>query len=164
MNLLEAISLDVAPSPPPLLDFPSPQQKYSGQLKTVLLAEDNDDLRYVMECSLTAMGYLVIACANAQLACSAFHSHPAIDLLLTDFEMPGKSGVELARELTGICPPLPVIVLTGSTLSSETLQEIHDRHWIYISKPCRLPHLEATLAEVLIHERSSAANAEELAA
>ena len=164
MNLLEAISLDVVPSPPPFLDFPLAQQKSFRQGKTILLAEDDDDLRYVMECTLTAMGYLVLPCANAQLAISAFHSQSVVDILLTDFEMPGKSGVELARELTGICPPLPVVVITGSTLSPEILQEMQDKHWIYISKPCRLPHLEATLANILTPERALTAKLKELAA
>lgn len=118
-------------------------------LKTVLLAEDDEDLRYVMECSLRAMGYDVVACADAQLASAAFHAHPAIDILLTDFEMPKRSGMELARELTTSCPALPVMIVTGSILSSAAMQEIHDRRWTYVSKPCRLSALESTLQEIL---------------
>ena len=64
--------------------------------------------------------------------------------------MPGQSGVELARELTSLRPSLPVLIITGSTLSPETLREIDDKRWIYIAKPCRLPSLEATLERILL--------------
>ena len=125
--------------------------------KTVLLAEDDDDLRYVMECTLTAMGFVVVACADAQLASTAFLAQPAVDILLTDFEMPRKSGLELARELTVLRPTLPVMIITGSLLSPAAVQEMHQRRWIYVSKPCHLPALESTLKELLMTERSAAA-------
>lgn len=118
-------------------------------LKTVLLAEDNDDLRYVMELSLRAMGYQVVACADAHLASAAFRSHPAIDLLMTDFEMPRRTGIELARELTALCPALRVMIVTGSLLPPSTMQEIHERQWTFVSKPCRLSALEITMKTML---------------
>jgi CheY-like chemotaxis protein len=40
--------------------------------------------------------------------------------------MPGRTGLELARELTAIKPMLPVVVITGSVLSSELLEELQD--------------------------------------
>lgn len=126
-------------------------------IKTILLAEDDPDLRYVMDCSLQAMGYRVVACADAQLASAAFHSHPTVDILLTDYEMPRRSGVELARELTTLDPSLPVIILTGSLLSAAIMQEIHDRRWTFVSKPCHLSALEVTLRQKLKLEQQSIA-------
>ena len=55
----------------------------SRQSKTILLAEDDHDLRYVMECTFKAMGYQVVACADAQIASCAFRSRSTIDMLLT---------------------------------------------------------------------------------
>ena len=147
MKSLQAAALDLCSSSSP--DLPLPQRKAFRQPKTILLAEDDDALRYVMDCTLTSMGYRVIACADAQVACCAFHSRSGIDILLTDVEMPGRSGFELARELTKACPSLPVMIITGSTLSDETLQEIEDKRWIYVRKPYRLPSLEATLEQLL---------------
>jgi DNA-binding NtrC family response regulator len=123
--------------------------------KTLLLAEDDETLRLIMECSLSAMGYLVVACADASRASAAFRAN-AIDVLLTDFEMPGKTGLELARELTAIQPSLPVMVITGSMLSSEILQELQDRQWVYMSKPSNLSVVESIL-EKLIHVHDSLA-------
>ncbi len=122
---------------------------------TVLLAEDDDDLRYVMECALKSLGFLVVACPDAQLATIAFRHYAYVDILLTDFEMPGRSGVELARELTSLCPNLPVMVFSGSTLADTTMQEIHDRLWTFVRKPCRLADLGATLKSLLDSRRSA---------
>ena len=118
----------------------------------------------MMDCALTVMGYLVIACPDAQVAASAFRSRSAVDILLTDFQMPGRTGLELAREFAGLCPFLPVMLITGSILSPETLMEIQDNHWTYIAKPCRLPALAATLEQILGAERTPAMEAEHLAA
>ena len=147
MNLLEVAPVKYTRTPIPELS--ETERKVFRILKTVLLAEDDDDLRYVMECSLHAMGYLVVACADADLASKAFDSHPNIDLLMTDFEMPRKSGLELARELTALCPALPVMIITGSLLPDTTMREIRERRWTYISKPCHLITLESTMEAML---------------
>lgn len=154
MDLLEVVPAERGRSHFPELD--GPERKAPPALKTILLAEDDDDLRYVMECCLRSMGYVVVPCADAQLASTAFRSQPAIDVLLTDFDMPGKSGIELARELTALRPALPVVMVTGSLLSSDTMQELHDRRWTYVSKPCRLSALESILGELLVTERPAA--------
>ena len=145
-----AISCNLSETPETKLIVPRAVQ-------TVLLAEDNDDLRYVMEFSLRTMGYVVVACADGQIALAAFHAHPTIYVLLTDFKMPKKSGVELARELTNLRPSLPVMIITGSILPAVTRQELRDRRWTYLSKPCPLSHLESTLEIVLRAETMVAA-------
>ena len=133
-----------------------PKHAMSPDQKTILLAEDDDDLRLVMECSLSSMGYLVVACANAHLASAAFHTH-AIDVLVTGFEMPGKSGMELARELTATQPSLPVMVITGSMPSAEMLREMIERQWIYMSKPSNLSVVERVLKKLVTADFSLAA-------
>ena len=102
------------------------------------------------------MGYVVLACADAHLASAAFRAH-VVDVLLTDFEMPGKTGLELARELTGLQPKLPVMVITGSLLSAEMLQEIQDRKWIYMRKPSNISAVESTLANLTVNHNQLAA-------
>ena len=137
MHPLEAASLDLRS--PPFKELSLPQKKVIRQLKTILLAEDDDDLRWVMECTFTTMGYQVIACADAQLASAVFRSQPAIDILLTDFQMPGQSGMELARELTAVCPSLPVIIITGSTLSPRCCRRCRTKSGFMSANPtvCR---------------------------
>ena len=147
MHLLEATH--AGPGRVPVSVSTEMELNQSVPMKTVLLAEDNDDLRFVMECSLQTMGYRVIACADADLASTAFHVHPGVDILLTDFEMPRKTGLELARELTVLRPALPVMIVTGTVLPTATMQEIRERHWAYVSKPCYLSDLESAMQRLL---------------
>lgn len=123
---------------------------------TLLFAEDDDELRCVMECVLTAMGFAVVACANAQLASAAYHSHSHIDALLTDFDMPGRTGIELARELTDVHPLLPVAIVTGSFLTADLTSEIKRREWMHFSKPCTLSSLQTALTQSIARARDAA--------
>ena len=107
----------------------------------VLLVDDDDDLRQVMEWTLEAEGYAVVSCMDPQRASEAFRSHADIGFLLTDLQMPGKSGAQLARELTALHPSLPVMIVSGSTISAELTREIRDRRWTFLRKPFDVPAL-----------------------
>lgn len=122
---------------------------------TVLFAEDHDDLRELTTHLLKSMDFSVIACESAELASEAFHSRPAIDILLTDLQMPGRSGVELARELTALQPSLPVLMVSGSIPTHELLTEVRDRQWTFLSKPCRFTTLIAAMDTLLKANRES---------
>ncbi len=127
-----------------------------AKLQTVLLVDDDDALRQVMEASLSMMGYDVIACPDAQTASLAFHSSQ-VDVLLTDLQMPGRSGVELARELTLLHPALPVMIISGSLLTGELSSEIQRRNWRFVNKPCRPPGLAADIQSLLQARHESTA-------
>ena len=127
-----------------------PREHPSGRLrKTILLAEDQEDLRAVLTYFLQARGYEVVACEDAMQAAKTFRSESHLDLLLTDIEMPGKSGLELARELTTLCPDLPVLIVSGCSPSEEVLREIRIRAWTFISKPYGLPSLLAAVQSLM---------------
>lgn len=130
--------------------------KHAGT-HTILLAEDNDDLRAVMQVFLEAMGYTVFACPDGAVALQVFRSGVPVDLLLTDIEMPGKSGVELARELTALRSSLPVVFVSGSLLAGETRCEMQARHWVFLSKPYGFPALLATIQPILARGQQLAA-------
>lgn len=128
--------------------------------RTVLLVEDDDSLREMTAILLTTIGYRVIACSNAQIASHTFlagNLASPIDLLLTDIEMPGRSGIELARELTALRPSLPVLIVSGSLISSDLEREMQDRNWKFVGKPFRLPALLGTLEGLLPSAREISA-------
>ena len=124
---------------------------------SLLVVEDNDDLRQIMEMFLDMMGFAVTGCSDAATASEIFRSRGDIDLLITDLQMPGRSGMELARELTAFCPSLPVMIVSGSILSSECLREIHDRNWKFIPKPYGFPAMLAGIQHLLLPHRPMAA-------
>ena len=89
-----------------------PQRKVAQ--KTVLLTEDEDDVRELIQDMLAAHGYEVLAArdpADAMIRASAFQGK--IDLLLTDVVMPGGNGRDLARRLTATRPGTKVLYISG---------------------------------------------------
>ncbi len=83
---------------------------------TILLAEDNDDIRQSTAAILTELGYRVISTRNGEEAEARFDDEDgSVDLLLTDVIMPGISGKELAVRLLRKHPGLRFLFVSGYT-------------------------------------------------
>jgi len=84
--------------------------------ETILLVEDEPDLRELTEMVLSERGYTVIGAPSpAEAERLAGKNGAEIHLLLTDVVMPGISGRELAKRLTGRFPNLRVMYMSGYT-------------------------------------------------
>ncbi len=81
-------------------------------LKTILVADDNADLREMIVAILREPGYTVLAAADGYEALRVLVER-VVDLLITDVKMPGISGFELARQAKLMRPNLHVIYLSG---------------------------------------------------
>jgi PAS domain S-box-containing protein len=79
----------------------------------VLLVEDDELVREVLRRVLEQDGYEVVEAANGEEALGLASVHEDIELLVTDLIMPGMTGYELARQLTGARPALRVLTITG---------------------------------------------------
>ncbi|MEA2893136.1 MAG: hypothetical protein QOI05_3929 [Bradyrhizobium sp.] len=85
----------------------------AGKQETVLVVEDDADVRaYVVE-SLSALNYRVREAANAEAALSILEDSGPVDLLLTDVVMPGMNGRALAEAARLRRPGLKVLYMTG---------------------------------------------------
>jgi two-component system, chemotaxis family, sensor histidine kinase and response regulator PixL len=84
-------------------------------LPTVLLAEDDDDLRGVIATTLMEHGFDVVATKDGEDAFERLVGGPAIDVLLLDLQMPRLGGRELYERLRSYVRfrDLPVVVLTA---------------------------------------------------
>jgi len=82
-----------------------------GQKRTILLVDDDDSVRDVTSAMLDGMGYQVVEANSADMALNKLD--PAIDLVLTDFAMPGTNGAELAHMIRRRHPTLPIVFITG---------------------------------------------------
>ena len=88
--------------------------------ETLLIAEDEPAVRNLVASALRNDGYKLLLAASAEEALAIADAHRgAIDLLLTDAMMPGRSGVELAAILVERYPRLRAIIMSGYT--EETL-------------------------------------------
>lgn len=85
-----------------------------GGTETVLIADDEPQIRHVMRCALERLGYHVTACATGMDALDRIRAEPeAYALVVTDHTMPGMTGVELAQHIATIHEHMPVLLCTG---------------------------------------------------
>ncbi|HEY2926278.1 hybrid sensor histidine kinase/response regulator [Piscinibacter sp.] len=85
-----------------------------GQGQHVLYVDDDETLIVLVERILERAGYRVSGYQDAQEAVVAVREHPAgFDLVVTDFNMPKLSGLDVARQLARIRPELPVVISSG---------------------------------------------------
>ena len=85
--------------------------------KRVLVVDDELPVRELLGNMLTHLGHSWEAACNVTEALSKIES-TEFDLVLTDLNMPGTNGVELAREIKRRNPETPVILMTGSQLQN----------------------------------------------
>ncbi len=83
-------------------------------MKSILLAEDNDVLRFKLTDSLQTRDktYKILAASNGEEAIQLLKAHP-VDLLITDLKMPGVDGFALVAFMTREYPQTPIIVITA---------------------------------------------------
>jgi DNA-binding response OmpR family regulator len=115
----------------------------------ILLVDDDPDMRALTRTFLEHEGYGVFSSGDAERAAQIFRSVPEIDLLVTDLYMPGKSGMELARELKELRSELPVLMISGGMVDAAQKLRLEQEGWSFLAKPFRLPELLSTVHGIL---------------
>ena len=123
--------------------------------RTILVADDTPSVRLVVARICAANGYRVIEATDAADALRlAGASLGAIDLLVTDVDMPGMSGLELATELRKLMPGLPVCLVSGRDLDSGALVDLERRgRTAFLTKPFDLAELLVVIRSLLEDRR-----------
>jgi CheY-like chemotaxis protein len=84
-------------------------------MPTILLVDDDDAVRRVIEDHLASSGYDVLTALDTVVALDRLTTHPQIDLCLVDLVMPPHvpDGLAFAQSVRGERPDMPVILMTG---------------------------------------------------
>jgi len=98
---------------PPESAFPSPTA-ISDPARTLLVVDDDADVRRVLAQTLSSQGYQVLQAENSAEALRVARATATIHLLLTDFSMPGGNGLDLTRKFRTVHPKTPVLMVSGS--------------------------------------------------
>ena len=98
--------------PPNDLDAQMSLESLRGS-ETILVAEDDPNLRLVVARMLERFGYMVVLAGNGREALALFDALTGVDLLLTDVVMPDLGGPELVERLSGRGVAVPVIYMSG---------------------------------------------------
>lgn len=116
--------------------------------KTILLVDDQADVRRILERMLGALGYVVMTAASGHDALAlATARTEAVDVLLTDLEMPGMDGRELARAFQAQYPGVAVLFLSGELADERDGRDADADQ--FLMKPCTMNELSASLARLL---------------
>ena len=123
-----------------------PKQETQGGMETVLVTEDQENVRRLAVTVLSRLGYTVLTADGPVEALTIAGAYEGrIDLLLTDVVMPGMNGPEVAEQVTAIRPDTAVIYMSGYT------DDILDRHGVEVTKTNYLekPFTPKVLSEVV---------------
>lgn len=111
----------------------------------VLVADDSGIMRKIIIRSLKAVGVSeIVEAANGQEAIDAFKAEP-VDLILTDWNMPEKSGLDVVTEIRALGSQVPIIMVTTEAQKGQVIAAIQAGVNDYLTKPFEADDLRAKL-------------------
>lgn len=113
---------------------------------TILVVEDEDKLRRVIELQLRSAGFDVLQAGTAE---DAIKLCDGADLILTDLKLPGKDGLELLAQLRRQNSNTPVIVMTAFGTIENAVQAMKSGAVDFLPKPFSLDHLMAVVNKAI---------------
>jgi CheY-like chemotaxis protein len=117
--------------------------------EAILLVEDDDAVRELVQAVLSRKGYAVTAAANPKEGLEILAGHPRFDMLLTDVTMPGMDGREFAERCQAQRPDLRVLFMTGHVDVLVDDNGVLDPGLAVIQKPFAGPVLLARIRAIL---------------
>lgn len=125
--------------------------------RTVLLVDDEpENLRALSEI-LEDMGLGVIAYQDARAALAKLREGTRVDLVITDYLMPGMDGIELLSELRRLMPSVTVIMMTAFGNIDTYIKSVSLGVFEYINKPIQKAEFErVVMAALAERERRNA--------
>jgi PAS domain S-box-containing protein len=126
--------------------------------ETVLLVEDNAQVRHLALTILSRKGYSVLVAENGNEALAKLENHDGpVALLLTDVVMPGMNGKELFDRLSARYPDMRVLYMSGYTEDVIVHRGVVDEGVNFIQKPFSVNALATKIREVLEYQRTGLA-------
>ncbi len=153
-NLIQQILAFSGQPQPDALEPEAPPPRGGGE--RILYVDDEEALVTLMTRLLGRQGYTVTGYTRADEALAALHADPqAFDLVITDFNMPGASGLALARDALSRRPDLPVAVTSGYITESLRAEAARLGVCEVIYKPNTVDEMLAAVHRVLASLREA---------
>jgi len=119
----------------------------AARAATILLIDDDPDLRQVLAASMEALGYEVIAADDGAAGLAVLHRRTP-DLVVVDFAMPGMNGAEFATVARRLQPDLPIVFASGYA-ETAAIEKAAGPHTVVLRKPFRIEELETVISAAL---------------
>jgi CheY-like chemotaxis protein len=123
----------------------------SGQAPaSILLVEDNDNLRTLLQRTLRGAGYSVLTASNGAEALRLCQQHDgAIDLIVSDVVMPEVNGLQVIEQIRGSRPGMKFLFITGFADAFLELREMKKKGGNVLEKPFLPSELMGKIEEIL---------------
>lgn len=119
---------------------------------TILIADDEANIRRVLEAMLTSDGYNVITAENGKRALDLAASNN-IDVLISDLIMPDQTGVELLQKVKEIHPQCSAIIITAYGTIKSAVEAMRYGAYNYLPKPFDLDEVRMVLKGAIEHRK-----------
>jgi PAS domain S-box-containing protein len=137
---------------PLTVDVPVPPSPVAGGSETVLVVDDQTDVRQLIRKVLAHEGYQVLeAASGAEAIRIAEHWDGSIELLVTDVMMPGMRGTEVAAGVKALRPSIEVLLISGYTDDTRLPLETATDPLAFLAKPFKPSELANRVREILDH-------------
>ncbi|MBI2354468.1 MAG: response regulator [Deltaproteobacteria bacterium] len=114
----------------------------------ILIVDDEEMIRELLSSALLQEGYSCHQAANVDAA-FAILGEQSVDLVISDIMMPGRSGVDLLRDLKRVDPDIAVLMITGLSDMSTAMECIHLGAEDYITKPFGISRVVLTVRNLI---------------
>ncbi|MGA8595354.1 MAG: sigma-54 dependent transcriptional regulator [Bryobacteraceae bacterium] len=118
----------------------------------ILIAEDDETARHVMEAALRKQRYELMAASDAEQAIEFLKRSP-VDLIISDLHLPGASGIDLLKKARSIYSDTAVIIITAFGTIETAVEAMKAGAYDYLTKPIHPYELTAIVSRALEHHR-----------
>ncbi|WP_444995817.1 nitrogen regulation protein NR(I) [Aliikangiella sp. IMCC44359] len=125
--------------------------------KKLLLVDDDDSIRWVLNELLNDLGHHVTQAISAEEAIEQL-SQQDFDLVISDVRMSGKTGMELLEKCKSECPKMPIIIMTAHSDLDSAVNAYQKGAYEYLPKPFDLDEVSTIINKALAPLDSQAGN------
>jgi DNA-binding NtrC family response regulator len=127
--------------------------------QTILVVDDEPEIRKLVTAMLTRNGYRILTADTGENAVRLLRNHPEVALLLTDVVAPGMSGPMIADEIAALRPDIKVLFMSGYDGTQVVQRYVIERGYSLLPKPFTMEELERKVRSVLDGAATSSSGA-----
>lgn len=126
----------------------------SRQIMSILVIDDEEEIRTMLSSILADEGYLVETAKNGKDALKNI-KNAKFDLALVDIELPDIKGTELLSKLKQAQPKMATVIVTGHPSVENAITSVNNKADGYVLKPINVPTLLETIKKILADKTNS---------